>query len=98
MTSRVPGAGQGAQSAVETPLLSQSPVDIRPQDTDVSALPPLRLRHPARLAVRLRFERPQRHRPDCVRGEEGTVRAEPPSGQECLMSVGDHTHHLEDVH
>jgi hypothetical protein len=59
-----------AQSAVEPPLLSQSPVGIRPQDTDVSVLPPRRLRHSARLATRLRFERPKRHRPDCVRCED----------------------------
>ncbi|MET9760787.1 carbonic anhydrase family protein [Streptomyces sp. NPDC006372] len=87
-----------AQSAVGTPPLTQSPVDIRPQDTDVSALPPLRLRHPARLTMRLRFERPRQHRPGCDRPEEGTVKAEPPPGQECLMSVGDRTYHLEDVH
>ncbi|WP_328347051.1 hypothetical protein OG873_02240 [Streptomyces violaceus] len=37
-----------AQSAVGTALRSQSPVGIRPQATDVSALPPPRLRHPAR--------------------------------------------------
>lgn len=81
-----------AQSAVGTPLLSQSPVDIRPQDTDVSALPPLRLRHPARLDMRLRFERPKRPRPDCGRGEDGTVKAEPSPGRECLMSVGGHSY------
>ncbi|MDX3694389.1 hypothetical protein PV726_29445 [Streptomyces europaeiscabiei] len=31
-----------APSVVRSPLLRQSPVDIRPQDTDSSALPPLR--------------------------------------------------------
>ncbi|MEU0584642.1 carbonic anhydrase family protein [Streptomyces sp. NPDC006132] len=87
-----------AQPAAGTPLLSQSPVDIRPHATDVSALPPLRLRHPARLALRLRFERPREHRPDCDRPEEGTVKAEPPTGAECLLSVGDATYRLEDVH
>lgn len=34
-----------APTAVGSPLLSQSPVDIRPQDTDPSALPPLRFHH-----------------------------------------------------
>ncbi|MEU4487205.1 carbonic anhydrase family protein [Streptomyces purpurascens] len=87
-----------AHSAVGTAPQSQSPVDIRPQATDVSALPPLRLRHPARLTMRLRFERPKRHRPDCVRAEEGSVKAEPPRGQDCLMSVGDATYYLEDIH
>ncbi len=87
-----------ARSAVGMPLDSQSPVDIRPQATDVSALPPLRLRHPARLAMRLSFERPKRHRPDCVRAEEGSVKAEPPPGQDCVMSVGDGTYRLEDIH
>ncbi|MGR4853758.1 carbonic anhydrase family protein [Streptomyces sp. LARHCF252] len=87
-----------AQSAVGTAQQSQSPVDIRPQATDVSALPPPRLRHPARLALRLRFERPKRHRPDCARAEEGSVKAEPPRGQDCLMSVGDATYQLEDIH
>ncbi|MEU5393653.1 carbonic anhydrase family protein [Streptomyces tibetensis] len=77
---------------------SQSPVDIRPSATDVSALPPLRLHHPARLTLRLRFERPGRHRPDCDRPEEGTVAAEPPPGQECLMSVGGAVHRLEQIH
>ncbi|MGI5430445.1 hypothetical protein [Streptomyces sp. CA-179760] len=47
-----------APAAVGTAPQSQSPVDIRPQDTDVSALPPLRLRHPARLSLRVSFERP----------------------------------------
>ncbi|MFF5981787.1 carbonic anhydrase family protein [Streptomyces olindensis] len=87
-----------AQSAVGTPLLSQSPVDIRPQAIDVSALPPLRLRHPARLALSLRFERPREHQQGCVRPEEGTVKAEPPMGEECLLSIGDATYRLDDVH
>ncbi|QWB21503.1 MULTISPECIES: carbonic anhydrase family protein [Streptomyces] len=86
-----------APSALGT-ALSQSPVDIRPQAIDVSALPPLRLRHPGRLSLRLSFERPKRHRPDCLRPEEGSVKAEPPLGQDCLMSIGDATYHLEDIH
>ncbi|MEW2400812.1 carbonic anhydrase family protein [Streptomyces sp. NPDC046862] len=86
-----------------SPLLSQSPVDIRPQDTDSSSLPPLRFHHPLRLALRLHFDDPGRHRPDgarsgCTRDDEGTVKAEPPPGQECLLTVGADTYRLVDVH
>ena len=87
-----------APSAAESPLPSQSPVDIRPQDTDSTALPPLRFRHPRELALQLRFDCPRRHRPDCTRDDEGTVKAVPPPGAECLLSVGADTYHLVDVH
>ncbi|MFJ9589647.1 carbonic anhydrase family protein, partial [Streptomyces acidicola] len=90
-------------SAVGSTHLSQSPVDIRPQDTDSSALPPLRFHHPTPLALRLHFDGPGRHRPDssrpnCTRDDEGTVKAEPPPGQECLLSMGADTYRLVDVH
>lgn len=107
-----------APSAVGTPLLSQSPVDIRPQDTDSSALPPLRFHHPTRLDLCLHFDGPPRYRSDgarsdgaqrvgarpdgarsdCTRDDEGTVKAEPPPGEECLLSVGADVYQLVDVH
>ncbi|QFR02016.1 carbonic anhydrase family protein [Streptomyces phaeolivaceus] len=87
-----------------------SPVDIRPQDTDSSALPPLRFHHPRELELDLRFDDPRkpRHRPprdlarggraDCVRTDEGSVKAEPRDGDECLLWVGDDRFALVDVH
>ncbi|WP_194238372.1 carbonic anhydrase family protein [Streptomyces spongiae] len=92
-----------ALPSVDKPLLSQSPVDIRPQDTDCSALPALRFHHPTELALRLHFDAPDRHRPDgtrsdCTRDDEGTVKAEPLPGQECLLTVGADTYRLIDVH
>lgn len=92
-----------ARSVPGSTLLSQSPVDIRPQDTDSSALPPLRFHHPMRLALRLHFDDPGRHRhdgarPGCTRDDEGTVKAEPPPGEECLLTVGTDTYRLVDVH
>ncbi|WP_369028972.1 carbonic anhydrase family protein [Streptomyces adonidis] len=79
----------------------QSPVDIRPQDTDCSALPPLRFRHPTRLDMELHYEGPEHHCPGCTRDNEGTVKAVPArgeSGEKCLLSVGDDTYRLVDVH
>ncbi|MEV6594587.1 carbonic anhydrase family protein [Streptomyces acidicola] len=92
-----------ALSLAGSSLLSQSPVDIRRQDTNSSALPPLRFHHPRRLALRLHFDDPERYRPDrvpsgCTRDDEGTVKAEPYPGQQCLLSVGDDTYRLVDVH
>ncbi|MDX3128273.1 carbonic anhydrase family protein [Streptomyces europaeiscabiei] len=97
-----------APSVVRSPLLRQSPVDIRPQDTDSSALPPLRFHHPTGLDLRLHFDDPDRHTPesgphgsgraDCVRDDEGTVKAEPPPGEECLLRVGPDRYELVDVH
>ena len=94
-----------ASSAAGTPPKKLSPVDIRPQDTDPSALPPLRFHHPTRLELDLHFddprsgrERPRRGRPDCVRDDEGSVKAEPQRGEECLLRVGADIHRLVDVH
>ncbi|MEV6394731.1 carbonic anhydrase family protein [Streptomyces sp. NPDC051907] len=90
-------------STTSSPLLSQSPVDIRPQATDSSVLPPLRFHHPATLAMRLRFERARQQRPEeerteRERGEESTVKAEPLPGQECRLSIGGDSYRLVDVH
>jgi carbonic anhydrase len=90
-------------SAVTGTRLTQSPVDIRPQDTDPAALPPLRFHHPRKLTLRLHFDHPEPRgsdigRTDCVRGEESTVKAEPPPDKECLLSVGADTYRLVDVH
>ncbi|GAQ60146.1 carbonic anhydrase family protein [Streptomyces scabiei] len=87
-----------APSAVRRPRLTQSPVDIRPQDTDCSALPPLRFHHPTVLDLRLHFDAPDRHRTDWVRDDEGAVKAEPPPGEECLLRVGSDRYELVDVH
>jgi carbonic anhydrase len=97
-----------APSALGRPPLSQSPVDIRPQDTDPSALPPLRFHHLTGRDLRLHFDGPHRYRPasglsgsgrpDCVRDDEGTVKAEPPPGDECLLHVGADAYRLVDVH
>ncbi|MFF3373305.1 carbonic anhydrase family protein [Streptomyces sp. NPDC002680] len=76
----------------------RSPVDIRPQDTDCSALPPLRFRHPARLDMELHYASPKQHCRGCARDNEGTVKAVPVREQKCLLSVGDDTYELEDVH
>lgn len=78
----------------------QSPVDIRPQDTATSALPPLRFHHPTRLDLELHYAEPEKHCCDCTRDRdnEGTVKAVPPRGQECLLTVGDDTYQLVDVH
>jgi len=76
----------------------QSPVDIRPQDTDCSALPPLRFQHPARLDMELHYEGPEQHCHGCARDNEGTVKAVPSRGGKCLLSVGDDTYRLVDVH
>lgn len=42
--------------------------------------------------------RPDGARPDCDRDDEGTVKAEPPLGEECLLSVGTDVYRLVDVH
>ncbi|MER6154371.1 carbonic anhydrase family protein [Streptomyces sp. NPDC001868] len=106
-----------ASSALGTPSKNPptklSPVDIRPQDTDSSALPPLRFHHPTRLELDLHFDDPEKDghdrdrpgrrpvqggRPDCVRDDEGTVKAVPRHGEECLLRVGSDLHRLVDVH
>ncbi|MFF9042231.1 carbonic anhydrase family protein [Streptomyces sp. NPDC014892] len=86
----------------------QSPVDIRPQDVDLSALPPLRFAHPTALDLELHFDDPRIHRtgagpvqegrPECVRDDEGTVKATPPPGEECALRVGADRYELVDVH
>ncbi|MFD5567587.1 carbonic anhydrase family protein [Streptomyces cadmiisoli] len=115
LTAPVPSSSGGpAQSQAPSPSLSQSPVDIRPQATDISILPPLRFHHPTTLTMRLHFDDPRRHRhdgtptsaghtsdgarPDCVRDDEGTVKAEPPPGQECRLTIGADVYLLADVH
>ncbi|WP_371573859.1 carbonic anhydrase family protein [Streptomyces sp. NBC_01314] len=97
-----------APSAFRSPLLTQSPVDIRAQDTYPCALPPLRFHHPTGLDLRLHFDGPGRRRPEsgprrsgragCVRDDEGAVKAEPPPGEECLLRVGSDRYELVDVH
>ncbi|MDX3640438.1 carbonic anhydrase family protein [Streptomyces sp. MB09-02B] len=126
-----------ASSAVCRSHGKQSPVDIRPQDVDLSALPPLRFAHPTALDLELHFDDPDNHqpdnhrpdshcpetrpdphrpgshqpethrpetglartgRPDCVRDDEGTVKAVPPPGEECLVRVGADRYELVDVH
>ncbi|MEI5522965.1 carbonic anhydrase family protein [Streptomyces brasiliscabiei] len=99
-----------ASSAVDTSCEKLSPVDVRPADTDSSALPPLRFRHPGELVLDLHFDDPEkpRRRPprdrargdgyDCVRTDEGSVKAAPRKGDECLLWVGDVRFALVDVH
>lgn len=67
-------------------------------DTDCSALPPLRFRHPTRLDMDLHHASPKQHCRGCARDNEGTVKSFPPPEQKCLLSVGDDTYELEDVH
>ncbi|WP_060887765.1 carbonic anhydrase family protein [Streptomyces caniscabiei] len=87
----------------------QSPVDIRPHDVHPSELPPLRFTHPTALDLELHFDDPGNHRrpepgpalggrPHCVRDDEGTVKAAPPPGEECLARVGADRYELVDVH
>ncbi|MDT0566028.1 carbonic anhydrase family protein [Streptomyces sp. DSM 3412] len=97
-----------ASSAVGRSYGEQSPVDIRPLDVDHAALPPLRFAHPTTLDLELHFDDPDHHRaetgplrngrPDCVRDDEGTVKAVPPPGGECRVRVGADRYELVDVH
>jgi carbonic anhydrase len=88
-----------AASATSTGEPHQSPIRIRPGDTEPAHLPTLHVHYPRDTTITMTYVREDADEPDgcTVRGEEETVRAELPPGVASL-TVGGVTYGLAQFH